>query len=685
MIKNNWEYLKKHILSTDLYSRSGIEAGVSQNTITLNEVEGDYIPVKTKKGDVPQDVILANPDLYANYPELNKFTFNKEPDNWLIGNYKKIFIGFHKEKQVRRNGASAGIVSGIQLYLLNKKLIDGAVVLRMNIKKPYLTEPIIAKSKDEILDAAQSKYTIAPVNQILSDLPGIHQSICYTGLPHEIVSVRKLQKAKHISVSKISYTLGLFYGETIGFSAIKSLVRAHRIKNLNKITKLAFREGEWPGNMVIKLKNGRVIKIPKLHANYLIPSHITPFSLYQVDYMSELADISVGDAWAPKYEERGKGWSVVVARNNKGMDLLSKMERDNKIWLKEISVKELINMHSHGLDLKKRGAFIRINNRKKKGLPIPDYGYFPTNIPKQRILFEYILGILFKIFQSPITIRILEVLPTSFLGWFFIKARNYWKKFTKTTKKGGLSNLKFKIDSNYANSFTIKQVRDFWGSVAEIYEPANKNVGYVHTQRFEKAIEYFKPKTGMKILNIWSRTGKLIPYLRKVDKLIIHSYEASPKMINIAKTNYPTEAFNLTDLKKLKNVKDNYYDAIYSLETLEHTPNPLLYLNELSRVLKKNGVLVMSLPPAGFEIPTRIYDKFFNNHGEGPHRFLNPEEVQFLLIKSGFKITKNDPYFVLPLKIDFLTRLSEKILTAIFKNTPLNKFALRYFYVAKKE
>ncbi|PIR41818.1 MAG: hypothetical protein COV30_01340 [Candidatus Yanofskybacteria bacterium CG10_big_fil_rev_8_21_14_0_10_37_15] len=432
-------------LNTDLHTRSGTEVGISGGALRLEEKDGDYLVIKTANNDIPEICLKASSDLGINYPKLNKFIFGKLPENWLIGNYKKIFVGHTTDESIRRNGASAGIVSGMQLYLLDKNMIDGAVTLRMRKDKPYLTEPIIATTKQEILEGAQSKYATSPVNQILSQMPGPYKSLSYTGLPEQIASIRKLQALNHESVKSINYILGIFYGESYGFSAIKSVLRSHGVRDIDQIKSLAYREGEWPGHMKIKLKNGKIISIPKLHANYLIPSHITPYSLYQVDYTSELADVSVGDAWAPSYEKRGEGWSVVIARTEKGLELIEKMMSENFLKLKEISPEELIEMHSHGLDLKKRGAFIRITKRREKGLPVPEYGYEPINIPSGRKRFEMLLCMMFKIFQSRLMIWTLEHLPISLIGWFFIKARNFWKKSTKSTKKGGLSNLQFKI------------------------------------------------------------------------------------------------------------------------------------------------------------------------------------------------------------------------------------------------
>lgn len=439
-----WEKLKKEILETDLYTRSGTETGVSNGALELEEIDGDYFPRKTGNEDIPQECYTASSDLDIDYPALNKFVFGRLPENWLVGNYKKIFIGHMTDESVRRNGASGGIISGAQAYLLEQGKIEGAVTLQMREDKPYLTRPVIAETREEILKGAQSKYTTAPVNQILSQT-GRYSSLAYTGLPEQIASVRKLQNINHPSVSPIKYVFGTFYGESIGVSAIKSFLRAHGVKNLSDIKSLRFRAGEWPGYMQVELKNGKVISVRKFHANYLIPSHIMPYSLYQVDYTSELADISVGDAWAPAYEQRGGGWSVVIARTEKGLNLMEEMSLKKLAVLREISEGELIKMHSHGFDFKKRGAFIRIAKRKKKGLPAPDYGYEPINIPEGRKKFEAILGIMFIIFQWKFTIWALQKLPTGFIGWFFIRARNFWKKATRGAKRGSLTDLEFRL------------------------------------------------------------------------------------------------------------------------------------------------------------------------------------------------------------------------------------------------
>lgn len=42
--------------------------------------------------------------------------------------------------------------------------------------------------------------------------------------------------------------------------------------------------------------------------------------------------------------------------------------------------------------------------------------------------------------------------------------------------------------------------------------------------------------------------------------------------------------------------KDNYFDVVVSMETLEHLTDPLVFLKEIKRVTKPNGIIIISTP-----------------------------------------------------------------------------------------
>ncbi|MBE0653030.1 MAG: Coenzyme F420 hydrogenase/dehydrogenase, beta subunit C-terminal domain, partial [Bacteroidales bacterium] len=374
------------------------------------------------------------------FPGNNDKIFGKGiPFHQYTGSYQHIYIGHTKDEAVRRNAASGGILSQILIWLLDKGKIDGAVVLRMSIKEPWLTEPFIATTKQEILEAAQSKYIISSVNELLPEIEAFKGKLAYVGLPGQVQSIRKLQVAGDPAVKNIAYIFGPFYGNTLHFSSVKSFIRSYGEKDHTQITKLYFRYGEWPGNMRVEFKSGRVIELPKFHANYLIPFHILKNSLLCTDLSNEFTDISGGDAWAPVYEERGRGFSMVISRSEKGQQIIDAMINDGTLVLDEISQDEAITMHSHGYDLKKRGTFIRLRFRKWFGKPNPDYDYEIKGFSFNRYLMEFMINGLFLIMGTSFARYLVEKLPPSFVGGIFEKTRTIWKKSTHKVKRENLS------------------------------------------------------------------------------------------------------------------------------------------------------------------------------------------------------------------------------------------------------
>lgn len=432
----------RSVISHNLCNRCGTCVGLSEGRIVFGDKTAEYLPeIKHKLSDELADRIWrACPGKYFDFPAYRKLFFPEVAHfHTYTGPYQEIFIGFATNPEVRINSASGGILTAILLWLLDKNLIDGAVVTAMSESEPWLAKSFIATTPEDIIRAAQSKYIITSVNEILPLIETFQGRLAYVGLPGQVQAIRKLQAMNDPSVRNIHYIFGPFYGNTLHFSSIKSFLRSYGEKDYHNISKLWFRYGEWPGNMRIEMKNGRIIQLPKFHANYLIPFHILKNSLLCTDLSNEFTDVSGGDAWAPVYEERGKGFSMVISRSKKGQEILEQMLSEGYLSLQHIDENEAITMHSHGYDLKKRGAFIRMKFRRMIGLPVPDYGYELKGFPLSRYLMEMIITPLFLVLGTPPARWIVEKIPPAFLGKIFEKSRKIWKKSTYRIKRTDLS------------------------------------------------------------------------------------------------------------------------------------------------------------------------------------------------------------------------------------------------------
>ncbi len=96
-------------------------------------------------------------------------------------------------------------------------------------------------------------------------------------------------------------------------------------------------------------------------------------------------------------------------------------------------------------------------------------------------------------------------------------------------------------------------------------------------------------------LDVAPGTGRWLQYFKDNEAKYIAGIDISQKSIdNFSKICNKTQKADL-EIDKF-DFESNYFDIVISFMTLEHLRDPDLYLSEIIRVLKKNGLLIMSIP-----------------------------------------------------------------------------------------
>ncbi len=234
-----------------------------------------------------------------------------------------------------------------------------------------------------------------------------------------------------------------------------------------------------------------------------------------------------------------------------------------------------------------------------------------------------------------------------------------------------------------AGKFTLEAVRQHWNRVAVKYDGWNKAYDTTHFQRFIEAMKHIQLAPGMRVLDVWSRTGNASRYLFEACPQIEYTgLELSEEMIRLARQKYPQRSFAEGSLVALP-FPSAAFDRVLSLETLEHVPVPVQMLQEIRRVIKPGGRLVMSLPPAYAEWMTALVDGMKVNHGEGPHRFLPSREVKQLLDQCGFRLLLHLGTVLIPAGPAFLRTKGNQWLESHVQGTFLAEMGIRQFYVCE--
>lgn len=100
-----------------------------------------------------------------------------------IGYYDKCFSGYSTNHDIRYHSASGGCLSQFLIYLLDKKWIDGAVIVGYEDNRPMAPRTYIARTRDEVLAGRSSKYCVTSYEGILSEIKLAGGNYVVVGLP----------------------------------------------------------------------------------------------------------------------------------------------------------------------------------------------------------------------------------------------------------------------------------------------------------------------------------------------------------------------------------------------------------------------------------------------------------------------------------------------------------------------
>ena len=101
---------------------------------------------------------------------------------------------------------------------------------------------------------------------------------------------------------------------------------------------------------------------------------------------------------------------------------------------------------------------------------------------------------------------------------------------------------------------------------------------------------------------------------------------------------------------------DNYFDTVISTEVIEHTNNPKRAIQEMHRVLKKNGVLVLTVPNKIWHPAILIANKLKLRPYEGYENWVGWYELQGWLLEIGFSINTMKGLHLFPFIFPFTYR-----------------------------
>ena len=157
-----------------------------------------------------------------------------------------------------------------------------------------------------------------------------------------------------------------------------------------------------------------------------------------------------------------------------------------------------------------------------------------------------------------------------------------------------------------------------------------------------------------------------------------YALETSKSALKVLKSKNDLTVYS--DINKLTKSNKNYFDVIFFYHVIEHLHNPHKVLENLTLLLKKNGILIVGTPNINC-LAFKLFKKNFRLLGPGHLCLFNEKSLKAIIENCGFKVFKREfPYF----KTKYFNLINLFRLTQIHKISPPFYGSIMTIYAKKK-
>jgi coenzyme F420 hydrogenase subunit beta len=288
-----------------------------------------------------------------------------------VGRFENIYVGY--AKKFRKTSSSGGMATYIFEELLKERIVDHLFVVK-EVNGTYEYQWFDSISQIKMI--SKTRYIPVTLENLFKEIDGKEGKVAVSGVACFLKAIRLKQYYFPEYREKIPFLVGIICGGLksrffTDYMANKAGINGaysrqdYRIKDHDSYA-LDYSFGAYSSNDVwhaLKMK-----KVGDMWGTGYFKSHACDFC---TDVASELADISLGDAWIDPYKNDGSGTSVIITRSYFAEKLIRKGENNKALIIKHLSVDGFKLSQSGSLNHRQIGVKYRVDYFKNKQKLIP--------------------------------------------------------------------------------------------------------------------------------------------------------------------------------------------------------------------------------------------------------------------------------------------------------------------------
>lgn len=308
-----------------------------------------------------------------------------------IGYYYELYAGYSKE--FRATSSSGGIATYIFKSLLEQKIVDRLFIVK-EIDGQYAYQ--FFSSVEEITQISKTRYTPVTLEKLFQEIKDIDGKVAVSGVACFVKAIRLKQMYDPVIKQKIAFVVGIicgglksrYYTDYLAQEAGCKTEYNHaqyRVKNMESYA-LDYKFS-CIGKKDKKIHMVDMQSLGDMWGTGLFKSNACDFC---DDVLTELADISLGDAWIEPYDKSGLGNSVVITRTDIALHLIQNGLERRQLHLDIIKEERIIQSQSGSFNHRHKGLSYRMAK-------MDNYG---KTTPKKRIQYMTRQSIIFNFVQN---------------------------------------------------------------------------------------------------------------------------------------------------------------------------------------------------------------------------------------------------------------------------------------------
>ena len=370
-----------------LYSASNEDLKMSWNG------EGFLNPASDNRDTVSEANLKVCP--FNPFPDKEVRTENEIADIFLqdapnrharVGHYYNTYAGY--ANGYRATSSSGGIATYLIGTLLDNGIVDAVITVKEGEDSFY--EYSIIRSTDELLATSKTRYYPVTMGTVMDEIKNSNERLAVVGIACFIKSVRLLQHYHPELRERVKFTIGIICGGVKSKFFAEYLAGKTGVKN-NQFTDPQFRIKDDQStasdySFGCNDSNGELhtIKmrtIGDMWGSGMFKNNACDFC---DDVTTELADISLGDAWLKPYNQDGMGHNVVVTRSQLAEDLLKIGIENDDLTIESLAFDQFLSSQQGSFNHRQKALAYRKKLVEKQGYIIP-----PKRHDNERITLDF--------------------------------------------------------------------------------------------------------------------------------------------------------------------------------------------------------------------------------------------------------------------------------------------------------